>query len=217
MTAGSLLLVVGVGGTVIAIAAGSAPGFFLGTAFAGTGFGLSFLGTFRTLSALAPPSGRAGLIATIYIVSYLAFSLPVIGAGVAVTHFGLQDTAIVYGCAVAAFALAAAAITFAGGRTAAGTVAGTVASTVVSWGQATGAFPATPGSSQMRPCRRDRAARRSAWTALPRPAAPASGPPRRASVRAAGRGPPRWRCPERARPAAGRHCPPGGRRRSCGR
>lgn len=122
MTAGSLLLVVGVGGTVIAIAAGSAPGFFLGTAFAGTGFGLSFLGTFRTLSALAPPSGRAGLIATIYIVSYLAFSLPVIGAGVAVTHFGLQDTAIVYGCAVAAFALAAAAITFAGGRTSASTI-----------------------------------------------------------------------------------------------
>jgi hypothetical protein len=111
MTAGSLLLAVGVGGTVAAVAATSAVGFFLATAFAGTGFGLAFLGTFRTLSALAPPSGRAGLIATLYIVSYLAFSLPVIAAGVAVTHYGLRSTAIVYGAAVALLALAAAAIT----------------------------------------------------------------------------------------------------------
>jgi predicted MFS family arabinose efflux permease len=111
MLAGSVLLAVGVGGTVLAITGGSAAGFFAGTAFAGIGFGLAFLGTFRTLSALAPPSGRAGLIATIYIVSYLAFSLPVIAAGIAATHFGLRDTAIVYGCAVAVLALGAAAST----------------------------------------------------------------------------------------------------------
>jgi MFS family permease len=111
MTAGSLLLAAGVGGTVIAITAGSAAGFFAATAFAGTGFGLAFLGTFRTLSALAPPSDRAGLIATIYIVSYLAFSLPVIAAGVAVTRAGLRGTAITYGWVVAVLALAAAAST----------------------------------------------------------------------------------------------------------
>jgi MFS family permease len=111
MLAGSLLLAVGVGGTVLAIAAASTAGFFAGTAFAGIGFGLAFLGTFRALSALAPHSGRAGLIATIYIVSYLAFSLPVIAAGIAVTHFGLRSTAVVYGCAVAVLALGAAAST----------------------------------------------------------------------------------------------------------
>ena len=111
MMLGSVLLAVGVGGTVIAIAAGSSVGFFAATAFAGTGFGLAFLGTFRTLIALAPAGGRAGLIATIYIVSYLAFSLPVIAAGIATTHFGLRDTAIAYGVAVTALALAAAAIT----------------------------------------------------------------------------------------------------------
>jgi F0F1-type ATP synthase assembly protein I len=111
MLAGALLLAVGVGGTVLAIAAGSAAGFFAGTAFAGVGFGLAFLGTFRTLSGLAPSSGRAGLIATIYIVSYLAFSLPVIAAGIAVTHFGLRSTAIAYGVAVAVLALGAAAST----------------------------------------------------------------------------------------------------------
>lgn len=41
--------------------------------------------------------------------SYLAFSLPVIAAAIAVTHYGLRSTAIVYGVAVAALALAAAA------------------------------------------------------------------------------------------------------------
>jgi hypothetical protein len=81
----------------------------VGTAFAGTGFGLAFLGVFRTLVALAPPAGRAGLITAIYIVSYLAFSLPVIAAGIAASHVGLSDTAEVYGLAVAVLALLAAA------------------------------------------------------------------------------------------------------------
>jgi MFS family permease len=108
MGVGCLLLAVGVGGTVAAVAASSAAGFFVGTAFAGTGFGLAFLGVFRTLVALAPPAGRAGLITAIYIVSYLAFSLPVIAAGIAASHVGLRDTAEVYGLAVAALAVLAA-------------------------------------------------------------------------------------------------------------
>ena len=91
MAAGCLLLALGVGITAGAIAADSAAGLFAGTAVAGTGFGLSFLGTFRTLVALAPPTGRAALITAIYIVSYLAFSLPVIAAGIAATHVGLRE------------------------------------------------------------------------------------------------------------------------------
>jgi MFS family permease len=109
MGVGCLLLAVGVVGTVAAVAAGSAAGFFVATAFSGIGFGLAFLGVFRTLVALAPPAGRAGLITAIYIVSYLAFSLPVIAAGIAASHVGLHDTAQVYGLAVAALALLAAA------------------------------------------------------------------------------------------------------------
>lgn len=109
MITGCLLLTAGVGGTVGSIAASSVTGLFLGTAVAGVGFGVAFLGVFRTLSALAPPEGRAGLITSIYIVSYLAFSLPVIAAGIAATHAGLHDTALVYGAAVAVLALLAAA------------------------------------------------------------------------------------------------------------
>ncbi|MGH3169862.1 MAG: MFS transporter [Trebonia sp.] len=107
MCVGCLLLAAGVAGTVVSIAVTSGTGFFLATAVAGFGFGLAFLGVFRTLSALAPPNARAGLIATIYVVSYLAFGLPVIAAGIAVTHIGLRDTSIGYGIVVAVLAAAA--------------------------------------------------------------------------------------------------------------
>jgi MFS family permease len=116
MGIGCLLLATGVGGSVAAVAAGSAAGFFIATAFAGTGFGLAFLGVFRVLVALAPPAGRAGLITAIYIVSYLAFSLPVIAAGIATSHVGLEDTALAYGSAVAALALVAAGALVRSGR-----------------------------------------------------------------------------------------------------
>lgn len=125
MVAGCLLLAVGVGVTAAAIAASSVPGFFAGTVVAGAGFGLSFLGTFRTLVALAPPTGRAGLITAIYIVSYLAFSLPVIAAGVAATHEGLRDTAVVYACAVAILSLAAAGLIAGSGAVARGRASNT--------------------------------------------------------------------------------------------
>jgi hypothetical protein len=111
MRTGCLLLAAGVTGAVASIAATSGAGFFLATAAAGFGFGLAFLGVFRMLSALAPASARAGLIATIYGVSYLAFGLPVIAAGIVVTHVGLRDTAIVYGIAVAVLAAAAGVAT----------------------------------------------------------------------------------------------------------
>ena len=47
------------------------------------------LGTFRTVSALALPDQRAGLIAAYFFASYVAFSVPVVAAGVAITQFGL--------------------------------------------------------------------------------------------------------------------------------
>jgi hypothetical protein len=55
-----------------------------------------FVGAYRTLSALAVPNQRAGLIAAIFALSYLALSIPVVIAGVADTHFGLHRTASVY-------------------------------------------------------------------------------------------------------------------------
>jgi hypothetical protein len=105
----------GVGGTALlsglligitALAVTSASLFFIATAIAGAGFGLAFLGTFRTLVALAAPSARGALIAAIYVVAYLAFALPAVVAGYFVTRIGLHNTALYYGGVVGALALA---------------------------------------------------------------------------------------------------------------
>ena len=107
MLAGCLTLLAGVGITLSGIATSTAALFLIGTAVAGFGFGVAFLGAFRTLSALASADERAALIATIYIVSYLAFSVPVVIAGIAASSAGLHDTSIVYAAVLAALVAAA--------------------------------------------------------------------------------------------------------------
>jgi MFS family permease len=92
----SLVLVVGVGITELSVALGSAVGLYVGSVLAGLGFGPAFSAAFRSLAPLAPPDKRAGLLASIFIVVYLAFSVPALIAGVAVTHDGLRDTTYVY-------------------------------------------------------------------------------------------------------------------------
>jgi MFS family permease len=109
MLAGCLVLVAGSVVTLAAIETTSAAAFLAGTAVAGAGFGTAMLGAFRTVSALAPPGQRASLIAAYFIASYLAFSVPVVVAGVAVTHFGLHRTALVYCTVIAGLAAVAAA------------------------------------------------------------------------------------------------------------
>jgi predicted MFS family arabinose efflux permease len=108
MLAGCLVLLTGVAVTFAAVATMSAAAFLSGTAVAGAGFGIAFLGAFRTLSALAGPGERAALIAAIFTVNYLAFGIPALIAGVAVAHYGLHHTALVYLAVIAALALAAA-------------------------------------------------------------------------------------------------------------
>ena len=100
----SLVLVVSVGVTVLAVALGSAVGLYAGSVLACLGFGPAFSSVFRSLAQLAPPDKRAGLLASIFIVVYLAFGLPALIAGVAVTHFGLRDTTYGYGIMVMALA-----------------------------------------------------------------------------------------------------------------
>jgi hypothetical protein len=107
MLAGCLFLLAGMAVTFGAIAATAAAAFLVGTAVAGVGFGLAFLGSFRVVTALAEPDDRAGLVAAVYIVGYLAFSVPALIAGVAATKFGLHATALVYSASLAVLAAAA--------------------------------------------------------------------------------------------------------------
>jgi MFS family permease len=105
---GSLLVALGVAITIVGISGRSALSLFLGSVVAGIGFGAAVAGSFRTLTPLAQPNERASLVAALYLVCYSAFSVPAVVAGIAVTHYGLRDTAVVYAGVVIVLALIAA-------------------------------------------------------------------------------------------------------------
>ena len=107
---GLLALIAGVAVCLAALAAESSALFLVGGAIAGLGFGPAFAGVFRSLSLRAPADGRAALLSAVYVVSYLAFSVPAIIAGAAVTQLGLRDTAEIYGLALIAIAVVALAL-----------------------------------------------------------------------------------------------------------
>ncbi|MEV4757269.1 MFS transporter [Micromonospora sp. NPDC049559] len=113
MVVGSVLLAAGTAVSLLALGLGSAPLFFAGTAVAGVGFGAAFLGAFRSLAALPAPGERAELFASIYVVSYLAFSVPAVAAGMIVPRLGLGETATGYGLVVIVLGLLAALPRFA--------------------------------------------------------------------------------------------------------
>lgn len=104
---GTGLLFAGAALFVLAVARSTLTVFVLGAVTAGAGFGPAFLGAFRTVSQLAEPHQRAGLISAIYVVSYLAFSIPALVAGVLITDTGLRGTSLGYGSAVALVAVGA--------------------------------------------------------------------------------------------------------------
>jgi MFS family permease len=102
MLVGCMALFVGTGLTLVAIAVGSTVLFLTGSVIAGVGFGLAFLGNIRAVSRVAAPAQRAGVLAVLYIVSYTMFSIPIVIAGVAETHFSGHDVALVFsGCVTA--------------------------------------------------------------------------------------------------------------------
>ncbi|MEV6301886.1 MFS transporter [Actinoplanes sp. NPDC051861] len=92
-------------GGVIAVAGMSAENLLLGalgTIVSGAGFGAAALASFGTLARLAAPHERGQLQAVALVVSYTAFSLPAVIAGVLAGRIGLHSTALLYGGAVAA-------------------------------------------------------------------------------------------------------------------
>jgi MFS family permease len=107
---GSVILTVGVGITLAAVGLDSLAGLYVGSVIAGVGLGPAFSGVLRSVTPLAPPNKRGALLAAIYIVIYLSFSLPTIGAGVAVSLYGLRETAYGYGLVVMALAAMTAAL-----------------------------------------------------------------------------------------------------------
>jgi predicted MFS family arabinose efflux permease len=100
-TAGTAALAIGTGLFLLAVTYSSTAAFILAVILAGSGFGLAFLGALRLITPLAEPNERGALLSAVYVVTYLAFSLPALVAGVLTTHIGLRTTALAYGGFVA--------------------------------------------------------------------------------------------------------------------
>src|SRR3984885_9741510 len=107
--AGAGLIILGVVLVLAAVPIRSPILFFTGTAISGAGFGAGFQGGLRTIVPLAGPAERAGVIAVVYVISYLALGLPAIGAGVLVVHTTVTHTALLFGLGVIALAASTAA------------------------------------------------------------------------------------------------------------
>jgi MFS family permease len=109
MLIGALSFAVGVAATVVALLTGSLTLFFLAAVVSGFGFGSAFSGAVATATRGVAPGNRAGLMSSVFVVGYLAFSVPAIVAGVLTGRFGLAATAEVYGTVLVVLALAAVA------------------------------------------------------------------------------------------------------------
>jgi MFS family permease len=120
MLGGCAMLAAGSALTALALLLESPPVFYLSTATAGVGFGTAFLGAFRTLTALAPPADRGGLVSAVYIVAYVSLSVPAVIAGLVAGRVVLRSTAIGYSATVSAVALAALVATARASRVRAG-------------------------------------------------------------------------------------------------
>ncbi|OZC99327.1 MFS transporter [Rhodococcus sp. 06-235-1A] len=105
MMVGATVLAAGVATTLVSVQIGSIAAYFVGAVIAGSGWGATFLGAMRTLGALVPAAERGGVFATTFVISYLAFSVPAVIAGLAVHRLGLSTTVEVYGAFVIALAL----------------------------------------------------------------------------------------------------------------
>jgi len=101
---GAVALMLGIALSLVGVRMPSMGVFFAGSAVAGLGFGAAFNGALRSLVPLAEAHERAGLMATFYVLSYLAFSLPALAAGLCAGRFGLQAAALGYGLLLIAMA-----------------------------------------------------------------------------------------------------------------
>lgn len=104
------LLALGTAVTLVGMAVASVLVAGLGTVVAGIGFGAAALACFGVFAEIAGPDERGELFAVAYVISYTAFSVPAVVAGVGSGLVGLETAAEVYGGVVVVLGALAAAI-----------------------------------------------------------------------------------------------------------
>jgi MFS family permease len=88
MMLGAASLIAGAGIVALSLPHSDIALFFLGSMLAGVGFGAGFQGAVRTVVPFAAPHERAGVLSIIFVISYIALSVPVVAAGWMVAHNG---------------------------------------------------------------------------------------------------------------------------------
>jgi MFS family permease len=112
LAAGMAAMVLGLAGTVTAVwlPTSSLALFILGGAVTGAGGGAVFKGAVGTVIAISPPETRAGALSGTYLAAFVGLSLPIVGAGVALTAgLGPRLTLLAFAIAVS-LGIAASAI-----------------------------------------------------------------------------------------------------------
>ncbi|MCQ4630456.1 MFS transporter [Shinella sp. CPCC 100929] len=104
---GTTALSIGTALTLAAIAWQSLPAYLAALVIAGTGFGTCFYGVLRSIVPTVRQDERGELFAALFTLSYLAFGLPTLLAGIAVGAFGLTATTLGYGTLIVLFSAAA--------------------------------------------------------------------------------------------------------------
>jgi MFS family permease len=96
MTIGIYASIVGAIGIITGALAGSLAIMLIGQAIAGVGFGASFTASLSLIFPLAAANQRAGVVSVIYIISYVAFGVPIVIAGELAGEIGLVPTVFWY-------------------------------------------------------------------------------------------------------------------------
>ncbi len=78
---GMAVFLAAVAGVVVSLATGATVWFFIASLVAGAGWGAAFSGSVQGLLTSAGPSDRAGILATVYLISYSAAAIPGLIAG----------------------------------------------------------------------------------------------------------------------------------------
>ena len=111
MQGSALALVAGLALTLTGVHLHSSAIFFGGTLLAGIGFGAGFNACVRSLVPAVLPHERAGLMSSFFVLGYLAFSVPAIGAGLLAGRVGLETATLAYGSLLVLMCLASYGMT----------------------------------------------------------------------------------------------------------
>lgn len=105
MLTGSGALALGSALTAVALGLRDVPIFYASIAVAGLGFGVAFSGALHALIGLSDAGARATLVATVYVIAYLSFSVPAVVAGFVSISVGLLTTSTIFSAVVAGLSL----------------------------------------------------------------------------------------------------------------